>query len=162
MSINKKDCVVCDVDGVLLDSSWIIREIYEKGLKGDTKWDYFYSKCNSEKVMPIAWAKKYLELAVLNGILPLLLTARNEHNRAETEKKLKKENIPYFKMYMRQEGDYRTSSEVKEDWLKEISNEYNIIIFIDDDLSNIRVAQKMNLNVFKVSGKGECNENISN
>ena len=43
-------------------------------------------------------------------------------------------------LYMRKDGDYRSSQEVKKDHLIEISKNYDIIAFIDDELSNCQAA----------------------
>ena len=46
----KKLAIVLDVDGILLKSEHILREIYELDLKGDDKWDYFHKRCNEDDV----------------------------------------------------------------------------------------------------------------
>lgn len=148
----KKDynCIVCDIDGVLLDTSFIIKDIYEKGLKGDRKWDYFYEECNSEKVNIYSDMKNYIELMVIQGALPILSTARNERNRENTIKKLNKEGIPFYELYMRGEDDYRPSSEVKKDHLISIRNKYNILLFMDDDISNVSMAESLGIKAIKI------------
>ena len=45
--------VVFDIDGVLLDTEYIFREILDLKLKGDAKWDYFIGHCNSDRTKPI-------------------------------------------------------------------------------------------------------------
>ena len=37
----KKKAVICDIDGVLLDSEHIFDKINELGLSGNDKWEYF-------------------------------------------------------------------------------------------------------------------------
>lgn len=148
----KKDynCIVCDIDGVLLDTSFIIKDIYEKGLKGDRKWDYFYEECNSEKVNIYSDMKNYIELMVMQGVLPILSTARNECNRKETEEKLKAEHIPFFKLYMRKEKDYRPSAEVKKEHLTDIQKRFNIVLFIDDDITNVSMAEGLGISSLRI------------
>lgn len=159
--MTKKKCIVCDVDGVLLNSSFIIKEIFKKELKGNAKWDYFYAHCNSDKVTPIGWIRGYLNVAVLSGYFPILSTARNEHNRVATEEKLNKENIVYYKMYMRKDGDFRPSAEVKREHLQEIQKEFEIVVFLDDDVSNTKMAQEMGICTFLVPREEINNENTS-
>ena len=144
------NCIVCDIDGVLLDSSFIIKDIYDKGLKGDEKWDYFYSKCNSEDVKVFNDIENYVKLMVTQGVLPIFSTARNERNREDTEKKLKAEHIPFFKLYMRKEGDYRPSAEVKKEHLTDIQRRFNIVLFIDDDITNVKMAEGLGITSIKI------------
>ena len=58
----KEKAVVIDIDGVILDSSFILKEIHEKGLKGEEKWDYYYNNCNSDRVHVIDSAWEFLQL----------------------------------------------------------------------------------------------------
>ena len=51
--MTKRYCVVLDVDGVILYTSFIFEEILKLGLKGDKRWDYFHANCNSDKVKTI-------------------------------------------------------------------------------------------------------------
>ena len=46
--MEKPKAIVLDVDGVCLDSSAIIKELFELKLKGDAKWDYFREHCNGD------------------------------------------------------------------------------------------------------------------
>ena len=39
--MQKSKAIVIDIDGVILDSNLILKEIYDLKLKGDTMWSYF-------------------------------------------------------------------------------------------------------------------------
>lgn len=143
-----KNAVVFDVDGVLLNTSFIFKEILDLKLKGDAKWDYFMSNCNSNKVTVIPnsfeFFFKFLSFPETDIFIS---TARNEKCREETYAKLLKECfiIPQGNLYMRKDGDYRSSQEVKKEHLIEISKTHNILAFIDDELVNCEVAKEMGI-----------------
>jgi hypothetical protein len=46
---------------------------------------------------------------------------------------------------MRRDNDFRPSHEVKKEHLEQIMQEYNIIAFIDDDLSNCQMAKELGI-----------------
>ena len=136
----KERAIVLDIDGVILDSEIILQEIYDLKLKGDDMWEYFQKNCNSSRVTSIS--SVYPLIASFgNSTHVILSTARNDKCRQETERKLKDENFPYEFLYMRKDGDYRSSAEVKRDHLKDIARKFDIIAFIDDDLSNCEMAK---------------------
>lgn len=139
--VKKEKAVVLDIDGVILDTGIVFREIYSLSLKGEAMWNYFYENCNSPKV-------PFMDsiLPFLNGLDPstkiILSTARNNKCRQSTEERLRRENFHYDMLYMRNINDFRPSPEVKKDHLAEISEKFEIVAFIDDDLSNCHMAKK--------------------
>ena len=138
-----KNAIVVDIDGVLLDTSNIFKELLELKLTGDSKWDYFYKYCNTEKIPFIEGTLNLLRS--LHGIHIFLSTARNERCRKETEQKLLESYVSYCKLLMRRDNDFRPSHEVKKEHLEQIMQEYNIIAFIDDDLSNCQMAKELGI-----------------
>jgi predicted kinase len=63
----------------------------------------------------------------------LIVTARHEPYRTHTENWLAKFNIPYTKLYMRADGDYRQDHEVKIDILSKILDDgFDPFLVIDD------------------------------
>ena len=139
----KEKAIIFDCDGVLLDTEFIFREILELNLKGDARWNYFIDNCNSDKVKPITNSTKFFFRFIQAGFHIFISTARNEKCKEETLNKLWKEGfiIPEDNLYMRKDGDYRVSQEVKKDHLIEISKNYDIIAFIDDELANCEMAK---------------------
>ena len=133
--------IILDIDGVLLDSSKVLFEIYDLKLKGDEMWDYFYKYCNNPEKVPLIKSTKDFINLLDKGTYIILSTARNEKCRRETEARLKLEQIPYTFLYMRKEVDLRPSPAVKKDHLHEIAKKFNIITFIDDDLLNCQMAK---------------------
>lgn len=139
--MTKEKAVVLDVDGVILDSTIILKEMYNLGLRGDEMWSYFQKNCNSSRVPFIKKVYPLIE-NFKDNIHIILSTARNDKCRKSTEERLYNEGFPYTYLYMRKDGDYRPSAEIKREHLKDISQKFDIIAFIDDDLSNCQMAEE--------------------
>ena len=142
----RRRAVVLDLDGVILRTEPIFKEILMQELKGDAKWDYFCENCNREDIEVIKGFRDFYR--VLTNALPLAIiisTARNEKCRQSTVEKLTKEHIIFDHLYMRKDGDYRSSAEVKEEHLKEIMDSYEVVAFVDDDLSNCEMARRLGI-----------------
>ena len=139
----KRKCIICDLDNTLLDSEHILQEAEALDLYGDLKWDYFYNHCNDVEVIPEIL--KLLNVFFINGITIIFSTARNKKCYDTTVEKLCKEGIYFDKLLMRKDGDLRDACEVKKDHLIEIMKEYDIIAFIDDDLTNCNMAKELGI-----------------
>lgn len=138
--MTKKKAIVLDIDGVILDSAIVLEEIYNLKLHGDEMWNYFHKHCNGPKVAFIESAFSLLESLDPNVYI-ILSTARNDRCRKSTEERLHDEGFPYDFLYMRKNEDYRPSPEVKKDHLELISQEFDVIAFIDDELTNCEMAK---------------------
>ena len=46
---------------------------------------------------------------------------------------------------MRKNGDYRPALEIKREHLVEIMKNFNVLLFIDDDLANCRMAEELGI-----------------
>ena len=91
----KNNAIVIDIDGVLLDSYPILKEMLHLKLTGNDKWEYFHKHCNGHKV-PFIGDKVLSLLNVLkSSVYVILSTSRNELCREGTEALLKEENFPY-------------------------------------------------------------------
>lgn len=144
----KPKAIVCDIDGVLLDTNHIMQETEDLELYGDLKWDYFYNHCNDVEV--ITEAKEFI-LKCAETFEVLLSTARNEKCKKTTLNKLQKEGLFFLNcdIYMRKDGDLRPSCEVKREHLLKIMEEFNIIAFIDDDIDNCKMAKDLGILVLR-------------
>lgn len=140
----KKKAIVCDIDGVVLKSDFLLKEIYEKKLKGDEKWEYFDRECNSDRVKLIPSIKPFLN-SFEDNVHIIISTARNERCRKGTSNKLWRHRICFDEMYMRAIDDYRDATEVKRDHFKKILEEYEVICFVDDSLENCEVAKEFGI-----------------
>ena len=143
----KLKAIVFDIDGVLLQTDFILKEIEEKGLIGDAKWEYFYEHCNSDRVKTIpSMVKLYNTIQTSAYHYKMILcTARNRDNYYALVNKLKQEMISFDFIYMRKSTDYRPDTEVKRDLLKQIMEEYDVIAFIDDKEDNCQMAKELGI-----------------
>ena len=137
----KRKAVVLDIDGVILKSSIIFKEIYDLQLRSDAMWDYFHKHCNSSRVVVLENIRPFIQ-SLGKDVIIIISTARNEKCKEATEKRLHEEGFYYEALYMRGKDDYRLSHEVKKDHLQEISKNYDIIAFVDDELLNCQMAEK--------------------
>lgn len=139
----KNKAIVLDIDGVILNSDFILQEIHELGLKGDEMWEYFHANCNSDRVELMQGIKEFIR-AIRYGdeeISIIISTARSEKVRPQTAKKLTKYRIFFDEMYMRDINDLSPAACVKREHLERIMKDYDIIAFIDDDLTNCKMAK---------------------
>ena len=136
----KQKAIVLDIDNTVLDVAFIEKEIFEKGLKGEEKWDYFHRECNSDRVKVIKSIKPFLS-SFDKDVVIIISTARNERCRKATANKLWRHRICFEEMYMRGFEDYREATEVKREHFKDIVEKYDVICFIDDSLENCEVAK---------------------
>lgn len=152
MKDEKQKAVIFDIDNTILNLQPIFQEIHKLGLKGSKKWQYFYDNCNSDRVKPI---KGMLELYRVLRYSPkqvscILLSARSEKVREQTIGKLMDEQILYDRLYMRKINDFRPAEDVKRDYLVELMEEFNVIAFFDDELSNCKMAKDLGIASLRV------------
>lgn len=140
----RRKAIVIDIDGVCLQTDFILDEIHKLGLKGEEKWNYFHDNCNSDKVKVIPEMQKIITL-LHNGIYLFVSTARNEKCRKATTKKLRDNLIFPNYIYMRKQNDLRSACEVKREHLLQIMEEFDVIAFIDDDLQNCEMAKELGI-----------------
>lgn len=138
--------IVLDMDGVLFDTSHIFKKLYELELKGDAKWDYFHQHCNDEEVKLMPGVKDFFKTLYNDVPLAIIVsTARNEKIKMDTMRKLLGNKVIFDHLYMRKDGDYRPSSEVKKEHLQEIMKDYEVTLFIDDDIENCEMAKELGI-----------------
>lgn len=145
----KRKAIVIDIDGVCLQTDFILDEIHKLGLKGEEKWEYFYEHCNSDKVLRMKGAIELFRQFSNSGNAPYIFfsTARNEKCKEATLNKLWKEGfiIPDDAIFMRSYYDLRPAHEVKCEHLLKIMEEFDVIAFIDDDLQNCEIAKSLGI-----------------
>lgn len=142
--MKKPKAIVLDVDGVCLDSSAILKELFDLKLKGDAKWDYFREHCNGDRVKTIESSRKFINNVYKNAHI-ILSTARNEKCRKETEIRLENNYFLYDELYMRPQNDYSPAPEIKRSHLLKLMESYDIIAFVDDDLANCEMAKELGI-----------------
>ena len=139
----KPKAMILDIDGVILNTDFIFQEINELGLKGNDIWEYFYQHCNSDRVQLMQGIEKFIWAVDEFNII--ISTARSEKVRLQTSQKLTKHRILVDKMYMRNIDDLNPASCVKREHLERIMKNYDIIAFIDDDLTNCQMAKELGI-----------------
>lgn len=159
----REKAIICDIDGVILDSSQVFKEIEEQGFTGDAKWEYFDWHANGFHVYP---EKRMIEIIYnfyKQGYKIIFLTARSESIKVETRYRILAEFVIYqenkfdFELLMRPIGDYSPSAEVKEKHLEDIKKEYDIICAFDDDDSNCAMFERNKILTFKVVNESHIN-----
>lgn len=117
------DAIICDLDGVLVcNPDW------------DGDLETFYN--NIFTGFAVEWCVKLLECLAYQKIKIIFLTARDEKCKAHTRHQLESWFDFPFELYMRKSGDVRDDYIVKEDYVKELSELYNILFCMDDNLEN--------------------------
>lgn len=144
MSENKKQAIICDIDGCIVDTSWIWYDIEKMDLNGSKMWEYFdKNACDMSKNRVIPQVLQILSSSYFNEELEILIvTARSERIRPETEEMLKSILDRDFSLYMRPHNDLSGSIELKERHLKEILKDYEVRIAIDDEKPNLDMYAK--------------------
>lgn len=152
----KRKAVIFDIDGTLVETRFLLNEIWQKGLKGEAEWEYFYEHCNSKRVKLIPSVEKLYKFLRYNTTCEfacILCTARNEVCRQRTLTRLAELGIFCDGIYMRGKDDLRDDAEVKRDLFAEIQKKYDVIMVIDDDWRNCEVAKELGLLALRVVQK---------
>jgi predicted kinase len=81
----------------------------------------------------------------------ILMSGRSEVCRAQTERWLEISGIPYDRMYMRKEGDYRRDAQVKYELFdKHIRNNYRVDYVLDDRQQVVDMWRSIGLTCLQV------------
>lgn len=144
-----KKAIICDIDGCLLDTAHIHKVIEEKGLEGAAKWRYFEQNANSADVNFNYVLGEFLDCLAKDGYEIILSTARNENIKQDTSFKLRHYLDCDYRLYMRASNDISPACEVKKKHLKEIQEEFNVLMAIDDEDANLDMFSKNGLFVMK-------------
>lgn len=134
----KINAIIADLDGTI------------SNLNGRSPFKYHLSKYDlvQEKVT------NYIRDQFNKGIKIIILSGRGKSSQIITEKWLLDNNIPYTKIYMKPDNDYRKSVFYKEYILRtEILPYYNVIEVIDDYKKNLIMFNKYNFNLTYVDEK---------
>lgn len=133
--INKVDCICVDVDGTLT-----------MGPKDRSPYDWH--KVGQDEVNQ---SVKDLVRMYHEGYEIIVVSGRDGCCRAETEKWLNDNNIPYDALLMRKENDYRPDDIVKEEIIdNDILPTYNIKLWVDDRLKVCRMVYRKGIPLLRV------------
>lgn len=148
--MTEKLCVICDIDNVYSDSREWIKHLPSVSKAKDRKaWDeyqtkHYLVKPNKKIIDKISHISKYVPI--------IFITAREDRNdvRKNTLREIESfsgDTIKIgilHKLYMREEGDYRSSDVVKEEILiREVLNKgFKPIVAVDDEEANIEMFKR--------------------
>lgn len=104
----------------------------------------FFSKMEDDTV--IDWCLNMLRDFQRSGITIILLTGRPDSFRPHTERWLKKHNISYDMLLMRDAADFRPGAIVKEEiFRQEILGKYHVKLAVDDNPRIIKMWKKLGI-----------------
>lgn len=127
----KTKVVICDIDGVVLTCPYF------------NTVDDFYQ--NIESCVPVDWAVHLIQGLYEQGIKILFLTARDSKCRGITEHQLKQCFDFPIHLYMRIHNDTRPDFVIKEEFIYEFEEKYDILFCIDDNKFNCDMYNSHNL-----------------
>jgi hypothetical protein len=136
---------IFDLDGTLADirhREWLLK-------KSPKRWDEFFAKMKGDKPnLQVIEMAKILHQA---GFRIVVATGRPERYRKETILWLSQNLVPVAEIYMRPEGDFRSDSILKEEWLSIISEDCEIMGVFEDRKSVVQMYRNCGLTVFQVA-----------
>ena len=141
-----KLCIICDIDGTILDPT------AHPDYKGKTTsthelQEYASWAANAPTMSVIVEAIQKFNKA---GLGIVIITSRPISWLDMTDEWLTKNNIPYDKIGMRPSGDTSPDSEVKQKILDSIKSQgYDPIMAFDNDKDNVKMYRKNGLPVVK-------------
>lgn len=151
-----KKAIICDIDGVLLETKHIFEEIEKANLTGASKWDYFNRRANDHDVEVDTRVIEVLETFANQGYKILFVTARSAEIWKQTRAKIDMaigqyaQNIFEYSLAMRGTDDFNASDCVKAELLQQIQEKYDVLFAIDDDKSNCDMFRKNNILTLQV------------
>lgn len=151
-----KKAIICDIDGVLLETKHIFEEIEKANLTGASKWDYFNRRANDHDVEIDSRVVEFLETFANQGYKILFVTARSAEIWKQTRAKIDMaigqyaQNIFGYSLAMRGVDDFNASDCVKAELLQQIREKYDVLFAIDDDKSNCDMFRKNNILTLQV------------
>lgn len=129
----KEKVIICDIDGCILDTSWIHKQIAELGLTQEQAFKYFDMHIGSIESKTIIKIRDFLRLFD-KKVKIVFVTARSENIRAITYEQLTKAMRMFPEIiYMRPYGNLDEPRVLKEKILLEIKERFEVILAIDDN-----------------------------
>lgn len=132
----KTNVAIFDIDGVIMTCPYWedIEDFYQ----------------NMSSCTPIDWAVYFVNSLHKNGIKIIFVTARNVKVKGTTLKQLKDCFDFNFDLYMRGRYDERIDWIMKEEYLKEIQKDYNVVLAVDDNGKNCDMYIRNGINTIRV------------
>jgi len=153
----KQKAIICDIDGVLLDTQHIFKRIETAQLTGRDKWDYFNRHANEHDVVADSRIIELLESFAEKGFRIIFLTARMNEIESQTKAKIDAsigmyaEKIFPYLLLTRPTANAEDSHKVKEVWVNLLREKYDIYCAIDDEKENCEMFAKNGILTFQVN-----------
>ena len=144
----KQKAIICDIDGVLLDTEHIFKKIDKLGLTGTSKWEYFNRHANEYDVEIDSSVIEILEVFAEKGFRIIFLTARMNEIESYTKAKIDVAIAQYasrifrYLLLTRPTRNFDESSKVKQMWVELLREKYDIYCAIDDEIENCEMFAK--------------------
>lgn len=140
-----KKAILCDIDGVLLDSTAAIQIQQNKlaqGVPQEESWQYYYD--NLHLCIKNEWCYRLIE-SLARDYKIIFLTARDEQARKDTVPFLKFNTKVDYELYMRPHGVVDTDTSIKHKILNELMTKYEFIFAIDDRKDNCEMYRMLGI-----------------
>ena len=124
--MKKIQAIICDLDGTLADCEHRVHHIKQD--KPD--WEAFHQDCGRDKVIePIAHLVRMYDHY---GFHVIICTGRMFKSFEKTRSWLDFNVIPFHRIHMRPNDDFRHDYELKQSMLDEIQERYEIFVILED------------------------------
>lgn len=148
-----KPCILFDLDGTLADPYH--RRHYVR-VKPKNWVAFFKAQVDDAVIEPIAHILRGCFESYRDKYSIVIFTARPDNYRGDTEAWLKKHNLNYDAIYMREAKDNRDDSITKKEMLDKLRQDgYNPIAVFDDRPKVIRMWQREGILCFPVADLNE-------
>lgn len=145
---NAPSAIIIDIDGTLADIE------HRRHFIIDKDWSKFFAAMMDDKVND--WCKNIISNAKDKGVLTILCSGRPERFRGLTQQWLKKNDVAYDFLFMRNDvkadgtPDYRQDNIIKEEiYHDKIKDHFNIQFVIDDRQQVVDMWRKNGLTVLQ-------------
>lgn len=140
--------VLCDIDGTLADT----RHLHYLAYGEHADYEAFHSL--AQHAPAIEWVVSEVR-GLPSNYLVVLVTARQEKFRKQTIEWLVNNRIYYNSLWMRPDGDGRPDYLVKQEVLRVLEKEHDIVRAYDDNPSTVRLWLENQIPTVVVPGWGE-------
>lgn len=123
--------IIFDIDGTIADLNHRLHHI----ANFPKDYESFHSECHNDT--PIEPIINLMIDMYARGYKILLVSGRTDRVKPETVQWLKRHMVPYHKLYMRKNGDWRSDVIVKSEILDEILAKGHFINFVVDDRTSV-------------------------
>jgi hypothetical protein len=123
----KQKAIICDIDSTLSNTDH--RHHYISGEKKD--WDSFNGSAYKDR--PNHWCVNLLVAMKVQGYEILLVTGRSDNFFLMTQDWLNKNGIPFDRLLMRKNGDWRKDFEIKSEiYINQVEPIYDVLFCVED------------------------------